>query len=93
MQQNKLHSHQLNATEAGPKPGDFPIGSLESRAAARAVFEGREAAGVPGVLLRITKIEEPVDPSKCNCKRPKAGTFAVCQCFMDEPDATIPAQQ
>ena len=93
MQQNKVHSHQLNATEAGPKPGDFPIGSLESRATARAMFEAREAAEGQGVFLRITKIGVPVDPGKCTCKRPKAGTFALCRCFMDEPDATIPAQQ
>jgi len=27
---------QLGATDAGPKPGDYPLGSAQSRAAARA---------------------------------------------------------
>ena len=30
----------LAATCSGPKPGDFPLGSLESRAAARAMLDG-----------------------------------------------------
>ena len=32
----------LPATNSGPKPGDFPLGSLESRAAARAVAEDKD---------------------------------------------------
>jgi hypothetical protein len=30
----------LPATHSGPKPGDFPLGSLESRAAVRAILNG-----------------------------------------------------
>jgi hypothetical protein len=30
----------VSTTYHGPKPGDFPVGSLESRAAARAIVEG-----------------------------------------------------
>jgi hypothetical protein len=30
---------RLPATHSGPKPGDFPIGSLESRAAARSMLD------------------------------------------------------
>ena len=30
---------RLTATHSGPKPGDFPIGSLQSRAAARSMFD------------------------------------------------------
>jgi hypothetical protein len=30
------------ATVSGPGPGDYPLGSLESRAAARAMIEARE---------------------------------------------------
>jgi hypothetical protein len=37
---NKSKKTQLPATESGPKPGDFPLGSLKSRAAAR-VLVGR----------------------------------------------------
>jgi len=36
---NKEKVWNKGATYTGPKPGDFPIGSMESRAAARAVVE------------------------------------------------------
>jgi hypothetical protein len=32
--------HNLPATNPGQKPGDFPLGSLESRAAARTLLDG-----------------------------------------------------
>jgi hypothetical protein len=32
----------LPATDSGPKPGDFPVGSLESRATARAMLERQD---------------------------------------------------
>ena len=34
----------LPATDSGPKPGDFPVGSLESRAAARTMLERQDEA-------------------------------------------------
>jgi hypothetical protein len=34
---------------ATPKPGDFPIGSMESRAAARVVASAREGAETNGI--------------------------------------------
>jgi hypothetical protein len=36
----KTNGNGLAATDSGPKPGDFPLGSMESRAAARAVIAG-----------------------------------------------------
>ena len=36
----------LPATDSGPNPGDFPIGSLQSRAAARAMLERRDITTV-----------------------------------------------
>ncbi len=42
----------LPATDSGPKPGDFPIGSIESRAIARALVDGRvKAKGVFRVVV------------------------------------------
>jgi hypothetical protein len=32
----------LPATNSGPRPGDFPVGSVESRAAARAIAENKD---------------------------------------------------
>jgi hypothetical protein len=39
----------MNST---PKPGDFPIGSVDSRAAMRAMIEGEKRD--PGKALRVT---------------------------------------
>ena len=36
--ENALASQRLSATNSEPKPGDFPLGSLESRAAACAIL-------------------------------------------------------
>src|SRR5664279_2580408 len=40
---NRDRLKALGATESGPKPGEFPLGSEKSRAAARAVLSAREA--------------------------------------------------
>ena len=40
---NKGSQRQLGATDAGLKPGDYPLGSAQSRAAARANLERRFA--------------------------------------------------
>jgi hypothetical protein len=36
---NQGDERRLTATHLGPKPGDFPVGSLESRAAARSMLD------------------------------------------------------
>jgi len=45
----------VHATYMGPKPGDFPVGSLQSRAAARAIvaFHQEEARKVEEDALAI----------------------------------------
>ena len=35
----EVETARVSTTDSGPKPGDFPVGSLESRAAARAMLE------------------------------------------------------
>src|SRR5215472_15475729 len=42
-------------TKSGPKPGDFPVGSVESRAAARARLEGGQQPRLRVTLIRIGK--------------------------------------
>ena len=57
----------LPATNLGPKPGDFPLGSLESRAAARAVAEDKDEGidlalfleGLPTLILTGERNEQP----------------------------------
>jgi hypothetical protein len=41
----------LIGMDSGPQPGDFPIGSIESRAAARAKLEHIESN--PGEVIRV----------------------------------------
>jgi hypothetical protein len=51
----------LPATNLGPKPGDFPLLSLESRAAARAMAEDKDEgidldlflAGMPTLFAKL----------------------------------------
>ena len=42
------------ATAVGPKPGDFPLGSRESRAAARALFEERIRPKGPPIEVNLS---------------------------------------
>jgi hypothetical protein len=41
----------LIGMDSGPQPGDFPVGSIESRAAARAKLEHIESN--PGEVIRV----------------------------------------
>lgn len=40
---NKDNQERLGATDSGPRPGRFPLGSPQSRAAARAMLAARES--------------------------------------------------
>jgi hypothetical protein len=42
---NARANANLSATNAGPKPGDYPLGSTESRVAARALADRLTASG------------------------------------------------
>src|SRR6266536_2377305 len=73
------------ATDLGQKPGDFPIASLQSRAAARSLLESRRAAEHAGILFQLRFIGKAVEPNqRCTCKAPPAGVFALCRCFSPE---------
>ena len=52
---NGRNGNGLPATNTATKPGDFPVGSLESRAAARALHEQRKQAG-PLLEVIITSV-------------------------------------
>ena len=83
MRKREEHPRVL-ATDLGPNPGEFPVGSLESRAAARSMLEAKEAIeaiGSPTFLVRFISPGVPVDDSKCTCKHPKPGTIGFCRCF------------
>ncbi|MGA3200422.1 MAG: hypothetical protein ABSD89_13610 [Halobacteriota archaeon] len=53
------------ATNRGPKPADFPLGSLESRAAARAMAKtraGRDAKEPPFYRAHFDENGHPLEP-------------------------------
>jgi hypothetical protein len=80
---NKGLQRGLGATDSGFRLSDYPLGSQQSRAAARALLEARRAAQGEGTLFRVRAISRPEDPDrKCNCRKPEAGTFALCRCFL-----------
>jgi len=52
---------QIPATDSGPKPGDFPLGSLESRAAVRAILNRRAAQQATPDIYRASWVGRPHD--------------------------------
>jgi hypothetical protein len=73
----------LGATESGLRLSDYPLGSRQSRAAARALLAVRRKAQGKGTILRVRLVGRPEDPKqKCTCREPEAGTFALCRCFL-----------
>jgi len=51
----------LPATDSGPKPGDFPVRSLESRAAARTMLEREdEVSGIQIIDLGCSRSDKPI---------------------------------
>lgn len=58
----------LPATVSGPRPGDFPLGSLESRAAARASIIEGDSTGDPTKLTPLElAFSEHEDPGVGQC--------------------------
>jgi hypothetical protein len=75
------------ATASGSSPAAFPLGSLESRAAARSLIAAREVLAGAGFLVQLIRlgqrrVDRQSDPdAKCKCKTPPAGKFALCRCY------------
>jgi hypothetical protein len=66
------------------KPGDYPLRSNLSRAAARRVLTLRKATQGEGTLIRLVMAAQPPRPDqRCTCPIPAPGTFAVCRCFCE----------
>ena len=65
MQQNEQLRSSLSATNGRPKPGAYPVGSLESRVAARALLNNRLDSSkrldfVVSVVGEPTKFNPPI---------------------------------
>jgi len=68
-----------------PTPADFPVGSLQSRAAARAILAALEKAQKPGILIRFVAARDgrvAYPNRECTCKKAAPGTIAFCECFL-----------
>ena len=81
MIENSRREDPLRATDSAPKPGDFPIGSVESRAAARMIAE--KIANRPKLVRRIVFVPPGLDEAKveslegANCFRRVEGADTV----------------
>jgi hypothetical protein len=79
---NKGAQKPLGATDSGLRLSHYPVGSAQSRAAARALLDKRREAEGEGIRFTITLVGRTVDPNrKCTCPRPAAGTLVFCRCF------------
>lgn len=81
-EQRALVATQHEREQGHMKPGDYPLRSTQSRAAARHVSATRRAAQGEGTLIRLRFIGSPFNPDqKCTCPPPPTGTVAICRCF------------
>ena len=52
------------ATKSTPKPGDYPVGSMESRAAARSILKNKPKTVIHVVFVGGSEDREPLPPTK-----------------------------
>ena len=61
MTNNQREKASLPATDSEARPGDFPLGSLESRAAARAKLEHiKDKPGIQIIIETVGGDEPPI---------------------------------
>ena len=83
---NKGAQRPLGATDSGLRLSHYPVGSAQSRAAARALLESRRKAHGEDLRFTIRLVGNTVDPNrKCTCPTKDAGTFSVCRRFAMKP--------
>jgi hypothetical protein len=58
---NKRAERPLGATDSGVRPGDFPLGSAASRAAARATLEAKRAGRKTVEIIVCPLVPNPDD--------------------------------
>lgn len=92
---NKGALGRLGATDTAPRPGCFPLGSAQSRAAARALLERRFAARTRRTIIisgseskepRIGKWEEGADGTLGRiCFLPRGMTLQEAERIVSQP--------
>jgi hypothetical protein len=80
---SRTHQKGARTSSELARLGQYPVGSPQSRAAARALLAARKTARFEGILVRLVSVLGCDDPDrKCTCPTPEAGTFAMCRCFL-----------
>lgn len=67
--QNKEREKLQAATNSGPRPGEFALGSPQSRAAARLLLTARTNGARESMRVIIRPVVGQVDLAKCTCTR------------------------
>ena len=71
--------------EVNLRPGDFPLGSIESRAAVRAMLASRKANSGQGLTVCFIPAKDgqpDISPNaKCTCKPVATDQINYCYCF------------
>jgi hypothetical protein len=81
--ENRAFPTKLPATSSALRPGDFELGSGQSRAAARMLLEDQSALQEPGLMLRVEVMANPAPVgTRCTCRPPATGNVSICRCFM-----------
>ena len=79
---SRVHEKGRGTAGADVMPGQYPLGSPQSRAAARAVLTARRAGQFEGILVQFVSALGGDDLGRrCTCPAPAAGTIAFCRCF------------
>ncbi len=71
------------ATHSAPRPGDYSLGSLQSRAAARAMLKEKETGKL---VIRIHFTSKPGAPMAKTPYRVEHGPNATLELYNDEDD-------
>jgi hypothetical protein len=74
------------ATKSAPKPGEYPIGSVQSRAAARMMLENKSK---PEMVIRVVYVGGSKEnrPPLLATKRVPGSSIVVEYCYEEDTDA------
>ncbi len=87
IQSNSGSKERLLATVQRLDLAHLPLGSAESRAAARRLLKTKKAIEPKGNLFVLLDLVNPPGPEvECHCKQPRSGTFAICECFFQREE-------
>ncbi len=69
------------ATQSTPRPGDYELGSVRSRAAARAMFEEKDTGKL---VIKVLFTSKPGAPMAKTPYQVEEGPNAIIECYNEE---------